>query len=663
MKNRSAENFIVLIASLVCMFIFGGLAFMYNVWLGAVEVLLSVLFVIAVVIMVKDKHGNLTNYIEDITFHVDNATKESLVYAPMPVIIIKENGKILWYNKFFNQICGDNELYDTDINEIIADVDVQKLFSDNELKTESDLFDKHYCLLANTLKTEKKDYDSSLAVLYLLDIDSYYKIKQKYEDDMPIVAIISIDNYDDVLHNTPEAYRSLLMVEIENRIYNWLSFSESIIKKIERDKYMVLIKKKHLNTLIEDKFSILDKVKEIKCGNKFSPTLSIGIGVKEGTLHSADDYATSAMTLALGRGGDQVVIKSFGNVAYYGGKSREHEKTTKVKARVTALAIKELFEHSSNIVVMGHKFPDTDSIGAAIGVGAFARSFGKMANIVYDGSSPQINNILNSIKENIDYEGVIIGKQDAQNYVKQDTLIVVVDTHRPSYTDVPEILNGRKNIILIDHHRRASEFIENTSLVYHEPYASSTCEMVAELLQYVGDELNLSTYEAEALYAGMVMDTKQFTTKTGVRTFEAAAFLKRFGVDVNRVRSYFKNDFGNFVEISKIASSAEIYNKNIAISVYRNEGENFDRTVPPQAADALLTVNGIEASFVISEMDSVVAVNGRSTGNVNVQVILEKLGGGGHHNIAGVQIPNTTCEDVVQKLKSAIDEYREEQIK
>lgn len=661
MKNRSAENFLILVICLGIMLIFSVVLFLQNYLLGIIEFIFFVLLTAVMIMSVRKKHGNFTNYIEDITFHVDNATKESLVYAPMPVIVIKDNGKILWYNKFFDTLCGDVELFDNEITTVIGDLDINALFQENEISFETTLYNKRYRVLGNSLKVEKRADDATIAVIYLLDIDEYYNYKVKYDEDMPVVGVLSIDNYDEVLSNTPDTYRSLLVAEIENRIYSWISFSECIIKKFERDKYIIFLKRKHLQSLVEDKFSILDKVKEIKCGNKFSATLSIGIGINGETYHSADEYATSALTLALGRGGDQVVIKSFENVAYYGGKSREHEKTTKVKARVTALAIKELLAHSSNVVVMGHKFPDMDCVGAAIGVCAFAKSVGVKANLIYDGSSEQINNILKEISNHIDYDGVVVTKQEAAGLIKSDTLLVVVDTHRPSYTEVPELLNNKNNIVLIDHHRRAADFIENASLVYHEPYASSTCEMIAELLQYIGDDLEFSSVEAEALYSGMLLDTKQFTSKTGVRTFEAAAFLKRNGVDVNKVRNYFKNDFKNIVKIANIISTAEIYRSNIAISVYEEVSNSYDRTIAPQAADKLLQITNIETSFVLSDLGEEIAINGRSSGNMNVQVILEKLGGGGHQNVAGVQVPKTSFEEVITDLKYAIDEYINEQ--
>ncbi len=661
MKNRSADNFIVLVVSLAVMLAFSVITIYYNVYLAIIELVFVCLFTAVLLYTINKKHGNISSYLEDITFHVDNATKESLVYAPMPVIIIKNTGKILWYNGEFDKLLGDEDCFDQNIGDVIKELDVDKLFESSTLNFETKIFEKQYKIMGNTLKVLKKDTDTTLAVLYMFDIDYYYGYKVRYEEDMPVTAVLCIDNYDDVLNNTPETFRSLIIAEIENKIYTWSAFMECIIKKIERDKYMLIFEKKHLPKLIEDKFSILDMVKEIKCGNKFSATLSIGIGVKEGSYHSIDDYANSAVTLALGRGGDQVVVKSFDNVAYYGGKSREHEKTTKVKARVTTSAIKELFEHASNVMVVGHKFPDIDCIGAAIGVCALAKSSGKKANFVYDNTSQQINQILNNIKNDIDYENVAVTKQEAYNLIKPDTLVIVVDTHRPSYVDMPELVTDKHNIVLIDHHRRSADFIDNAGLVYHEPYASSTCEMIAELLQYVGDDLKLSSSEAEAIYAGMVLDTKQFSQKAGIRTFEAAAFLKRFGVDVNKVKSYFKNGFDNFVKIAQIVSSAEIYKDTIAISISPDEIIT-DRTIAPQAADELLNVSEIEASFVLSNIDDEISVSGRSNGNINVQVIMEKLGGGGHINNAGVQIADSTYEDVLNSLKLAIDEYLNELI-
>lgn len=661
MKNKSGENFISLIICLMVMLIFSIVTMSFNLIFGIVQLACVFLLSLLSLLVVRKKHGHFSDYIENLTFHVDNATKESLIYAPMPVIIFKNDGKALWYNRVFDELYGEKELFDADISEIFEGVTKDALFKQKKTEFECTIDNRHFEAMSSIIRFDKKDETTMLSVIYLFDNTSGHTYKKLSEENKPIIATISIDNYDDVLINTPETYRSLFVAEIENRIYNWFEFTHAIIKKIERDKYLIIFKNKYLSEMISRKFSILDDVKEVKCGNKFSATLSIGIGVTDNKYQMADEYANSAMTLALGRGGDQVVIKSQENVSYYGGKTREHEKTTKVKARVTALALKELMSHASNVVVMGHKYPDMDSIGAAIGICAFAKSINVPVNLIYDYTSPSVNQILERVVENKEYEGVVISNQSCYDVIKSDTLIVVVDTHRPAYTENPNILTNTNNIVLIDHHRRGAEFIENTRLVYHEPYASSTCEMVAELLQYVGDELKFTSQEAEALYAGIMTDTKDFAMKTGVRTFEAAAFLKRYGVDIGAIRRFFRNDFNSFVKVAKVVAGAEVVCDNIAISECKKmEGIDI-RSIVPQAADKLLSISGIEASFVILPLEEETMISGRSTGNINVQLILEKLGGGGHQTMSGVQLPPCSYEEAKEMLLKAIEEYMTEQ--
>jgi len=497
----------------------------------------------------------------------------------------------------------------------------------------------------------------------MFDITEKSKLFEQFNNEHAVIAVACVDNYDDVLMNTPDTYRSLLIAELDKKIYGWFSEFDAMVKKYERDKYLIIFRNEFLHQMKESKFEVIDEVKEIKCGNKFAPTLSIGIGVDFSSLTTADDYANSALTLSLGRGGDQVIIKDSDNLAYYGGKTREHEKTTKVKARVTALALKELFSDKKNIVIMGHQFPDMDSVGAGIGVCAFARSLGVKANLIYDYSSQPVNLMIDRIKKSQDYEDVIISKAELKEVITPETIIVVVDTHRPVYSDCPELLEGKNEVVLIDHHRRGEEFLPNVNLVYHEPYASSTCELVTEILQYAGGNFKLSSPEAEALFAGIMLDTKDFAMKTGVRTFEAAAYLKRCGVDIETIRKFFRNDFENFVQISRVVSGAEVVKGNIAIAeCVRSETIDY-RPIVPQAADRLLSISGIDASFVIMELPEETIISGRSTGEINVQLILEKIGGGGHLTMAGAQLEPCSFDEAKIKLLGVIEEYISEQQK
>jgi c-di-AMP phosphodiesterase-like protein len=416
---------------------------------------------------------------------------------------------------------------------------------------------------------------------------------------------------------------------------------------------------KDLEEMIENKFSLLESVKEIKCGNKYSATLSIGIGFNSQSLKDKSDFARSAVTLALGRGCDQAITKDNDNMVYYGGKSREHEKTTKVKARVTTLALKELFQHASNIIIMGHKYIDADAFGAAVGVRAIAHSMGKDAKIVCDSRNPQINQLVKRISENVDYEDVIIEKEEALSIVDKSTVVVVVDTHRPAYTEVPELLEC-ENIILIDHHRRGVEFINDTVLLFHETYVSSTCEMVTELVQYMEDNVKINKITAEGLLAGINLDTKNFAFKTGVRTFEAASYLKKSGADTIEVKKMFNSDINDFITKADIIQSTKIINDNICLAYTGKEADNINIVVA-QAADELLNIKQVEASFVLGQKNGRVFVSARSLGNINVHVLMEKLGGGGHRDIAGAQFKDITIEEAYNKVKEVIQSYLKEE--
>ncbi len=657
MLNKG-DNFFSLIICILVMIIFGAVTLLFNVVWGVTQIVCAILLAVLCFEIVQKNHGNFANYIEQITFHVDNATKECLMYAPMPVAIFKKDGSVLWCNEEFYATYEEQELFGTSVDSLFEQPVLGKLFEDEKIIFNTSINEKHYCVFGNVIKMDKKDSELKFGVLYLFDDSDTFEYVEKYKNEAPVVAEIIVDNYDEALRNTPENYHSMFVAEIDNKIYSWFSDSDCIIKKVEKDKYFVIFMQKDLDEMVENKFSVLESVKEIKCGNKFDATLSIGVGYNSQSLKDKADFARSAVTLALGRGGDQAITKENDNIIYYGGKSREHEKTTKVKARVTTLALKELFQHASNIIIMGHKYMDADAFGAAVGVRAIAHSMGKDARIVCDRKNPQINQLVNRISSNIPYEDVVVTKEEALEIVDSSTVVVVVDTHRPAYTEIPELLEC-KNIILIDHHRRSAEFIEQANLKYHEPYASSTCELVAELLQYVGSGFKISKYEAEAIYAGIMLDTKDFATRTGVRTFEAAAYLKRCDVDIDQVRRFFKNDFESYIKIAKIISDAEIIENKIAISCSYEEQPNDMRVMAAQAADKLLSVNEVEASFVIMQLDSEITVSGRSIGNINVQVIMEKLGGGGHQTMAGAQFKELTVDEVKDNLLQVIEEYFE----
>ncbi|MBR3942012.1 MAG: DHH family phosphoesterase [Clostridia bacterium] len=664
MKNRSKENFYSVNIFLLTLAICGAVTVMFGydtrkfLILGLSEIGISGLFFLFHVMVIRKHHGSLSEFIDNIRFHAETATKDSLINAPMPVVLFTPAGRLLWSNERFEALFDNKDLFDMPFDQVFQSQDKDILLHKKPVFS-CFIRNKHFEVKGNYIYNDKKSNVPTFIVFYLYENTEIFLNSEKYLNEQPVVGVITVDNYDDVLLSTPDSHRSLFLAEIDTKIANWFAFTDGVLKKTEKDRYMLFFTRNCLQKMMEEKFSILDDVRQIQNGNKFAPTLSVGIGVGSVDYKELDEVANSAITLALGRGGDQAVVKENNEVQFFGGKSREHEKTTKVKARVTANALKDLMAHADNVIVMGHQLPDMDAIGAAIGICALARNFEKESYIIYENSSPSVNGLLGRVKNNLNYQNVFISADRALDLVNKKSLLVVVDTHRPQYTICPKLLGKAADVVLIDHHRRGEEFIDSAKLIYHEPYASSTCEMVAEILQYAGGSFHPEPAEAEALYAGIMMDTKDFAMKTGVRTFEAAAFLKRCGVDITEIRKFFRNDFQSFVQLSQIISSAITVNGNIAISGWVCNDADAN-AIAPQAADKLLSISGIEASFVLTKRPEDIAISGRSTGLVNVQLILEKLGGGGHLTMAGAQLKNCSMDDAKQRLIQAINQYLDE---
>lgn len=661
MRNESKENFFATTATIAVLAICGIVTlFFEKIWiLGLAEIGIAGLLFLFHIIVIRKYHGSLSEFIDNIRFHAETATKDSLINAPMPVVIFTPTGRVLWSNERFDKLFDDSLLFDLPFETVFPD-QTREILLKKKPGFSCFIKDKHFEVKGNYIYQDKKVNTPTFIVFYLYENTEIFLNSEKYLQEQPVVGVITIDNYDDVLLSTPDSHRSLLLSEIDTKITNWFSFTNGVFKKTEKDRYFLFFTRNCLQKMIDEKFSVLDDVRQIQSGNKFAATLSIGVGAGSFDYKELDEIANSAIALALGRGGDQAVVKENNEISFFGGKTREHEKTTKVKARVTANALKDLLVHAGNVIIMGHQLPDMDAIGAAIGVCAMAKTFKKKAYILYENSSLSVNGLIGRIQDNLDYKDVFITSDKAYDLVNKKTLLVVVDTHKPQYTFCPDLLEKVKDVVLIDHHRRGEEFINQAKLVYHEPYASSTCEMVAEMLQYAGGSFRLEAQEAEALYAGIMMDTKDFAMKTGVRTFEAAAFLKRCGVDITEVRKFFRNDFNSFVQLAQIISSAITVNGNIAISAWECTSATDAFAIAPQAADKLLSISGIEASFVLAVRPEEIAISGRSTGSVNVQLILEKMGGGGHLTMAGVQLKNCTQEEAKQRLIQAINQYLDE---
>lgn len=606
------------------------------------------------------RQREITKYIENLTFNIDTATKDTLLNFPMPLVVIQLDGTIIWYNSSFRIIFEGEALLEKTISSFVEDLHPENLINDNmNILKDIEINERHYCVLGNIVKVEEKNNPNEfIMLLYLVDNTDLVKIKKKYIDEKIAVGIIFIDNYDDLMQSMEDANRPQMLAAIEKKVTQWVGFTRGILKKFERDKYLLIFETMYLKEFEEKKYEILDSVKEINLGNKIPATLTMGFGLNGKSVLENFNYAGAAMDIALGRGGDQVVVKNGDNFNFYGGKTRELEKRTRVKARVIAYALRELIDQAPTVIIMGHENGDIDCLGSALGIYRIVKERGKEAFIVLNYSNPTIDGIVNKVNRNSEYDGIFIGRNEAVDRINNRTLLVVLDTHRPGFTECPELLQYTDKVVVIDHHRRGADYIQDAVLNYQETYASSTCELVAEILQYVDDKLKLKPLEAEALYAGIVVDTKHFTFKTGVRTFEAASFLRRQGVDTVSVRQLFQNDLKSYISISNVVKDAEIIKDNIAISSCPPNTKN-SQLIAAQAADQLLSLSGLVAAFVLSQANNEISISGRSLGEVNVQMILEKLGGGGHLTVAGAQLQGISIEDAKEKLKYAIIEHIE----
>ena len=602
--------------------------------------------------------------IQDLTFTVDSAAKSSLISSPFPLVILEKNGKIIWRSSKFIA-----EFVNIDINNYLTDIlaSIKKDMANNtdkENKKEKSIVkqekigNREYKILGEFVKTkDTKRKQEYMIVLYFIDNTETKKMQEEYENSKSCVGIITVDNYEEVMQTIETDQKTQITAKIEKCIYDWAELSNGVLIKEDRDKYVYIFEKKYLKQIAENKFSLLDTIKEIKT-NSGSQALTLSIAVSKDGDTDKEKYETAieTMNIILGRGGDQAAIREDGQYKFFGGRAEETEKRTKVKARVVSHALDELIKESKEVIIMGHSNPDIDAMGAAIGVYRIAKSLGKEAYIVCETAGSTLQNFLNDLNSQEEYEGVLINKEECLERISEETLLVVVDTHKINYVEEPELLNKTEKIVVIDHHRRSADYIENAILVFQEVYASSASELVTELIQYIPTKIELSILEAEALYAGIMMDTKNFTFKTGVRTFEAAAYLRKCGVDIIRVKKWFQSDLESFNKIADIVKKAEIVRNGIGIAMY--DGNDKDAALMcAKAADELLTISDITASFVLGQVGEKINISGRSIGDINVQVILEKMGGGGHINLAGAQIEGRTLEEVRNNLIEKIDEY------
>ncbi|MCI8401485.1 MAG: DHH family phosphoesterase [Lachnospiraceae bacterium] len=605
---------------------------------------------------------------------VDHAQIQNTILKrlPVPYGILDENGRILWGNERLEALLKADKNSRHPVWELIPELK-EKDYPPQEgrLIRQIRLGDEYFRLEIDNVPVSEemvsvdilglRNDQGGLYTLYLFDETEQVLFAREREDEKLVVGLIYLDNYDEVLESIEEVRRSLLVALIDRKINRYVIRMNGFIKKLEKDKYLVLIKKRCLTGMKEDKFALLEDVKTVSIGNDMSVTISIGLGLGGDSYSKNYDYARAAIDMALGRGGDQAVIKEKDSITYYGGKSQRVEKNTRVKARVKAHALRELIENSEKILIMGHRIGDVDSFGAGVGIHRIAATLGKRSYIVADTIEPLLRPMLERVQANLETEEpFIISCEKAVEMVDALTLIVVVDVNRPSYTECPAILTKGSNIVVLDHHRQMTERLENAVLSYVEPYASSTCELVAEILQYVDEEVRISSSEADLMYAGIVVDTNSFVSKAGVRTFEAAAFLRRNGADVVRVRKMLRDNMDDYKARAAAVSQAEIFEKYYAISVCPAEGLDSPTVVGAQAANELLNIVGVKASFVLTEYNNVIYISARSIDEVNVQVIMEKFGGGGHMTIAGAQLKDCTIGEAKDLLRQTVSKMIEE---
>jgi len=576
----------------------------------------------------------------------DSSTKQLMMSLALPCLITDDQGVIQWFNVAFGQLFPGKRLIGEPVVGVIPQC--EELKDKAAFVCDVQLDGKTYSLIA-----QKLEGTWNACGLTLLDVSRERELEHLYEAGRIAAGSITVDNYAEVMSGLPEGDQNKLRMEMEAALYRWASPLEGMFRRIDRDRYLLIVDQQHLNILLEEKFRILNEVKKIKGYNDIPVTLSIGVGSHQSTLAEAVSASQAALELALGRGGDQAVVKREDQFSFFGGNSRELEKRTRVRARVIAQALYSLIENAPDVIVMGHKNPDADCIGAALGVCAIAKHLNTPARIVLGECNSSVKKLIGSLKK--DLPPIWIEPAHAKNFVQENTLLVVVDIHRPALVECPELMNRSAHVVLIDHHRRSADFISRPALMYQEPYASSTSEMVSEILQYAGNGLKLSKAEAEALLCGIVLDTKNFTVKTNVRTFDAASYLRRQGADPIKVQNMFRTDLETYRKIAEAVEAANIHKKKYAIT-YCLPGKD-DMQIMPMTADELLTIEGLRASFVLCPHEDHVHVSARSRGEINVQRIMEQMGGGGHQTSAGAKLDGITLEQAKKMVIQTIDEY------
>lgn len=581
------------------------------------------------------------------------------VNSQIPVVMIEDVGTIRWCNTSFIMMSKEEKPLGKNIKNIISDIKPNEFITTQGAKNKIIKIDTRQYSMSIEKFTASEDNKQNMFVLYFIDHTENEALKAQIREERCMMGYLCIDNIDEITHSIEEVRRPMLMAIIDRKINLWFKEREVVIARTERDKYIMVFNKKELEKMEQTKFDILDEMRNIQVGNELPVTISIGIGFNLKSLLASKEEARIAFDLAQGRGGNQAIIKNKDKYTFYGGKTKEVEKSARVKVRIKAYAFKELIQEADKVYIMGHKGIDMDCLGAAMGVYRAATITGKKAQIILDEPTFAIKGLYDRIITSKEYDDLFITHEEAEKEMKKDTLLVIVDVHRRSYLEYPELLNKAEKVVIFDHHRKSTDFIDDAVLTYIEPFISSTCEMIAEILNYLSDKIKLTPIEADALLAGITIDTKNFVFKTGVRTFEAAAFLRRNGADSGRVRMLFQNDMDTYKARASAIKNAEIWKYNMAVSEVDGHLPHAN-IIAAQVADELLNIKGIEASFVLTATENCIMMSARALGDVNVQRIMELLGGGGHLSVAGAQLKDISMEEAKIKLKEAMNKYFEE---
>lgn len=635
---------------------------------GTLVSLFVAVYIAVVVLIYFQKRPVLLNELISFATQYGQVQKSLMHDFVLPYALLDVKGNLLWVNEAFTEVTGKDKRYRKSVTNVLSEVTVDKLPQGEEaveLSMSYGLKDYRIILkkvmidelLKDTGMVETEAGEYCLYSLCMFDETELNEYIRKNEDEKLVSGLLYLDNYEEATESVEEVRRSLLTALIERKINKYFSRIDGVIKKLEKDKYFLVMRRKSLDKLKEEKFSILEEIKSVNIGNEMSVTISIGLGINADTYSKTSEYSRVAIELALGRGGDQVVVKDGDQISYYGGRSQMVEKTTRVKARVKAHALKEFISNHENVVVMGHKITDIDTFGAAIGIYRAAKTLNKKAHIVINSPTTSIRPFMEEFISDTDYDShMFVNSHEAKELTNDQTVVVVVDTNRPSYVECEELLSMTKTIVVLDHHRQGSEVIKNAVLSYIEPYASSACEMVAEILQYFADGIRIKNIEADSIYAGIMIDTNNFMTKTGVRTFEAAAFLRRCGADVTRVRKMFRERAEDYRARGEAIGNAELFREYYAISECPSDTIESPTVVGAQAANELLNIIGVKASFVLTDYKDTIYISARAIDEVNVQIIMERMGGGGHLNVAGAQITGHSMDDAKDMLKQTLQE-------